>query len=429
MEENINIPDGWHLKQVVEFASKMQSGGTPKSDNLEYYNGEIPFVAIDDLSKSNKYISKTQKKITYKGLVNSSAWLVPKYSLLYSIYATLGVPRINLIEVATNQAILNILPNKKIISLEFLYYLLLEKRNTILSHSAHTTQSNLNAKVVKELEFVFPKSTIEQDKIAEILSKVDKAISETEIIIAKYSRIKTGLMQDLLTKGIDEKGNIRSEETHEFKDSPLGRIPKEWSPKILNDCINKSTTITYGIVQTYEHIEDGIPVLRTIDLKENGLNSIDNLLRTKKSISDMYKRTLLLENDIVCNVRASVGDFNIVAIDYVGCNTTRGVARICPSDGVNNNYLLWFLKSYQNEKQMELLIKGTTFIDINIADLRKIIVLLPSKTEQDLIADKLDKIQTTFHKYNIELSKLKSIKTGLMQDLLSGKKRVTHLIN
>lgn len=429
MEENNSIPVGWHLKQVVEFASKMQSGGTPKSDNLEYYNGEIPFVAIDDLSKSNKYISKTQKKITNKGLINSSAWLVPKYSLLYSIYATLGVPRINLIKVATNQAILNIIPNKKIISLEFLYYLLLEKRNTILSHSAHTTQSNLNAKVVKELEFVFPKSTIEQNKIAEILSKIDIAISQTEEIIAKYNRIKTGLMQDLLSKGIDEKGNIRSEETHKFKDSPLGRIPKEWSPKKLNDCINKSTTITYGIVQTYEHIEDGIPVLRTIDLKENGLNSIDNLLRTKKSISDMYKRTLLLENDIVCNVRASVGDFNIVSIDYVGCNTTRGVARICPSDDVNNKYLLWFLKSHRNEKQMELLIKGTTFIDINIADLRKIIILLPSKTEQDLIADKLDKIQTSFHKYNTELSKLKSIKTGLMQDLLSGKKRVTHLIN
>lgn len=269
----------------------------------------------------------------------------------------------------------------------------------------------------------------EQNKITEIISIIDKAISETEIIIAKYNRIKTGLMQDLLTKGIDEKGNIRSEETHEFKDSPLGRIPKEWSPKKLNECINKSTTITYGIVQTYEHIEDGIPVLRTIDLKENDLNSIDNLLRTKKSISDMYKRTLLLENDIVCNVRASVGDFNIVTIDYVGCNTTRGVARISPSDDVNNNYLLWFLKSYRNEKQMELLIKGTTFIDINIADLRKIIVLLPSKKEQDLIADKLDKIQTSFHKYNTELSKLKSIKTGLMQDLLSGKKRVTHLIN
>jgi type I restriction enzyme S subunit len=73
---------------------------------------------------------------------------------------------------------------------------------------------------------------------------------------------------------------------------------------------------------------------------------------------------------------------------------------------------------------MELLIKGTTFIDINIGDLRKIWVLLPSKTEQELIADKLDKIQSSFHIYQTELSKLQSLKTGLMQDLLSGKVRV-----
>ncbi|MGO4770891.1 restriction endonuclease subunit S [Flavobacterium sp. W22_SRS_FK3] len=318
---------------------------------------------------------------------------------------------------------------KNFLNRDFLYYALKGRENLIMDLRVGSGLPNIQQKAIKSFEFIYPKDKDEQSKIAEILSKVDKAISETEVVIAKYNRIKTGLMQDLLTKGIDEKGNIRSEETHEFKDSPLGRIPKEWSPKKLNECINKSTTITYGIVQTYEHIEDGIPVLRTIDLKENGLNFIDNLLRTKKSISDMYKRTLLLENDIVCNVRASVGDFNIVTIDYVGCNTTRGVARISPSDDVNNNYLLWFLKSYRNEKQMELLIKGTTFIDINIADLRKIIVLLPSKKEQDLIADKLDKIQNSFHKYNTELSKLKSIKTGLMQDLLSGKKRVTHLIN
>ena len=67
----------------------------------------------------------------------------------------------------------------------------------------------------------------EQTKIAEILSTVDQAIDQTEALIAKQQRIKTGLMQDLLTRGIDENGNLRSEETHEFKDSPLERIPVE----------------------------------------------------------------------------------------------------------------------------------------------------------------------------------------------------------
>ena len=74
--------------------------------------------------------------------------------------------------------------------------------------------------------FEFPKP--EQSKIAEVLSKVDQAIEQTVSLIAKQQRIKTGLMQDLLTRGIDKHGNLRSEETHEFKDSPLARIPVEW---------------------------------------------------------------------------------------------------------------------------------------------------------------------------------------------------------
>ena len=63
-----------------------------------------------------------------------------------------------------------------------------------------------------------------------MLSTVDRAIEQTEALTAKQQRIKTGLTQDLLTRGIDEHGNIRSEKTHKFKDSPLGRIPVEWDP-------------------------------------------------------------------------------------------------------------------------------------------------------------------------------------------------------
>ena len=62
---------------------------------------------------------------------------------------------------------------------------------------------------------------------------MDRAIEETEALIAKQQRIKTGLMQDLLTRGIDEGDNLRSEQTHKFKDSPLGRIPVEWESASL----------------------------------------------------------------------------------------------------------------------------------------------------------------------------------------------------
>ncbi len=88
---------------------------------------------------------------------------------------------------------------------------------------------------MSSVESAYPTNKSEQIKIADILLTVDHAIEQTEALIAKQQRIKTGLMQDLLTRGIDEQGNLRSEETHEFKESALGRIPVEWEVRTLGE--------------------------------------------------------------------------------------------------------------------------------------------------------------------------------------------------
>ena len=175
-------------------------------------------MAIDDMTRCSRYLEKTSKTLTSKGLRNSNAWLVPAGALLYSIYATLGVPRINKIPVATNQAILALLNDPKAIDRDYLYNWLSFIRNSVVNLSSQTTQSNLSASVVKTFLVSHPESLPEQSKIAERLSTVDQAIEQTEALIAKQQRTKTGLMQDILTRGIDKDGNIRSEDTHEFKD-------------------------------------------------------------------------------------------------------------------------------------------------------------------------------------------------------------------
>lgn len=307
------------------------------------------------------------------------------------------------------------------LDLLFLSYLLSTQAKKHVSYVGNPKLMNC---VMAEIEMSLPEYKPEQTRIAQILSTADKAIAKTEALIAKYQRIKTGLMQDLLTRGIDEHGNIRSEQTHRFKTEKGLRVPEEWEVTRLKECITPGTTITYGIVQTGPHIPDGVRVLRTLDLKEDYIDT-SNLLRTTPEISNQFKRTLLKEGDLVCNVRASVGDFNIVPKDLEGVNLTRGVARISPKKEINNRYLLWFLKSEINKRQMELLIKGTTFIDINIADLREIYVGIPkNKKEQDTIAANLDAVLKKINSTNLTLSKLHSLKTGLMQDLLSGKVKV-----
>lgn len=426
MEENqVHIPDGWHKKQVQEFALKMRSGGTPKSDNPRYYNGEIPFVAIDDLTSANKYLEKTQKHITKEGLNNSAAWVVPVNTIMYSIYATLGVPRINLIEAATNQAILNIIPDESKITLEFLYYLLLEKRSSILAHSAHTTQSNLNAKIVKELEFIFPVNPTEQTTIARILSKVDVAIAQTEQLIAKYTRIKTGLMQDLLTKGIDEHGNIRSEETHAFKDSPLGRIPKEWECDRLDrfGLFSKGSTISKSL------------------LSYNGVNCIlYGELYTKYDIYTFSTFSKVPFEVVKDKQPLHYGDILFAGsgethedigrcIAFVGNEPTYagGDVVIFRSKDYNPFFLSMLLNSFKINLQKSALGQGSSVIHIYPNHLKMLNVIFPNKLEQDKIADIILKNEQCLNDFEEQLSKLQSLKTGLMQDLLSGKVRVNCL--
>lgn len=426
MEENqIHIPEGWKLTSFGEKDLFRIIGS-----GIKHFYAEKEYYSTSSID-GNKVLFAEQL-ITYRNRpsranmqpIENSVW----FAKMKNTFKILKATKREIEEVILSTGFCGI--ESTIVDCDYLMQILssaeFNSQKNLLAEGS--TQEAVNNTKIRGIRFLLPNNKTEQTQIATILSKVDEAIAQTEQLIAKYTRIKTGLMQDLLSKGIDENGNIRSEETHEFKDSPLGRIPKEWEVKKLDDCKTKGTSITYGIVQTFEHIEDGIPVLRTIDLGANGINPVNKLLRTKPSISAKYKRTLLLENDIVCNVRASVGDFNLVSSEYVNCNTTRGVARICPSADINPSYLVWFLKSYKNDKQMELLIKGTTFIDINIGDLRKIWVLLPSTGEQNEIANKLDKIQDSFKIYDSQLSKLQSLKTGLMQDLLSGKVRVNHLI-
>lgn len=418
----------WKLSLLPSLLQLLKSGGTPSTSRNDYYGGEIPFVTIEDMTSCTKFLSATAKSLSPEGLKNSNAWLVPKNAILYSIYATLGIPRINEIPVATNQAILALIPKKNHIDEGFLYYWLEKARNTLINaNSSQTTQKNLSLTIVKTFRVYHPKALPEQAKIAEVLSTVDQAIEQTESLIAKQQRIKTGLMQDLLTRGIDEHGNLRSEETHEFKDSPLGRIPVEWEVKKLNEIVEDN--ITYGIVQAGPHVDGGVPYIRTGDMKGDQIK-LETLLRTSAIIAKSFKRSEVSEGNIVFALRATVGKVLPITSNLAGCNLTRGTAKIAPISSINTTFLLWAMRSTQVQNAIRLDQKGTTFMEITLGALRRIQLALPkNKAEQSLIADSLEKQHSFQSNLSRHLNKLMQLKTALMQDLLTGKVRVTPLLD
>jgi len=188
----------WKKVKLFEIAKKMQSGGTPLTSNKSYYKGDIPFVKVNDITKAGKYLLSTNVSINKEALNNSSAWLVPMDSLIYSMYASVGFVSINKIEVATSQAMINIIPNEKKVNLEYLYYCLLNFKKYIHKYVKTGTQRNLSTHTVKHF-YIHSPSLKEQQKIAGVLTITEQKIELLKSELIELKEQKKALMQKLLT--------------------------------------------------------------------------------------------------------------------------------------------------------------------------------------------------------------------------------------
>ena len=193
-------------------------GQSPKS---VYYNQEeqgLPFLQgcaeFRDTHPSTDIFCSQPNKIG------------PEKSILFSVRAPVGKMNIADKEYCIGRGLAAIIAED--IDQDFLYYVLQTKSHYFSALAQGSTFTAINSDQLAKLTFKAPKEKSDQKILAQILCTVDETVSTQQDLLNKQQRIKTGLMQDLLTKGIDEQGNIRSEETHEFKDSPLGRIPVEW---------------------------------------------------------------------------------------------------------------------------------------------------------------------------------------------------------
>ena len=190
---NKNTPN-FKIKDILILG---KSGGTPKSTNPSYYNGKIPFLSITDMTSQGKYIKQTEKHISYEGLNNSSAWLLPINTLILSMYASYGLVSINKIELSTSQAMFNMIL-KEDINIEYIYYYLNYLRETHFYDELVSTgtQSNLNADKVKNIPIYLPTKS-EQDMISTLFNTFDKKIKLEENDLNNLTMFKKSLLQQM----------------------------------------------------------------------------------------------------------------------------------------------------------------------------------------------------------------------------------------
>jgi len=282
----------------------------------------------------------------------------------------------------------------------------------------------------KKRKIFIPKSYDEQSLIAEILSTVDRAIEQTEAVIAKLQRIKTGLMQDLLTKGIDEQGNIRSEKTHCFKDSPLGRIPVEWEVVELDRLVNHvgSGITPRGGEAVYT--KEGILFIRSQNVTFEGLD-LSDVAHIPNEIHRMMKNSKLQPHDVLLNITgASIGRCCVFPENLGEANVNQHVCiiRLKKTSPYDSLYLNYLLESFIGQNQIERLNAGGNREGLNYKQIKSFLIPWPKKSEREKISLILQQSSNQIRVEKKKLLKLKRLKTALMQDLLTGRVRVTELL-
>ncbi|MGB1205556.1 MAG: restriction endonuclease subunit S [Chitinophagales bacterium] len=417
------------MKKAIKSFAKVRRGASPRPiSDSKYFGGEVGWIRISDVTKSNKFLNKTVQYLSALGETKSVR--VDKGDLIMSICGTIGRPIIINIPACIHDGFVQFYDIKNTDN-EFLYYSLQFAENDLKNHGQSGTQVNLNTTIVGNYKIFYPNKRT-QTQIAKILSTIDTAIEQTKALIAKHERIKTGLMQDLLTKGIDEAGNIRSEQTHEFKDSPLGRIPKEWEVKKLKRICN---VLVSNVDKKSIASQDKIRLCNYMDVYSNEyIYEKTDYMEATASKNQIKNFRLRKEDVIITKDSETPNDIAVPAVsmfDFKDLICGYHLAILRPNTKkIKGVFLMNQLLLKSVNKHFSKLANGSTRFGLTLGVIYTAPIPFPKNLEEQInIINIVKNKDNAIRALKAELSKLLGLKRGMMSDLLTGKVSVVSLLS
>jgi len=381
----------------------------------------LPIIRIEQLKDDNAELDHYDKSVPEYNLIHNG-------DLIFSWSASLFLRIWDRGDAILNQHLFKVIPYPDV-DKQYLKYCI-EYNLPKLSNSSHgSTMKHITRKELKRFHVSLPSEKKEQTKIAEILATIDRAIAQTEALIAKHQRIKTGLMQDLLTRGIDEHGQLRDPSTHRFKSTPLGMIPEEWEVSNIGKISHRVTSGSRWWARYYS--DTGAIFIRIGNLTREHVNlRLQNIQHVQPPDSSEAKRTVLETGDLLISVTADLGIIGIVPSDLGEAYINQHIALVkLDKEKINPYFIGNLLSSFQAQKYFSLLNDSGAKAGLNLKTISAFPVVFPSdKKEQDRIAEIIQKTDGIIETQKSERKKFLGLKAGLMRDLLSGRVSVKVLM-
>ncbi|WP_417812322.1 restriction endonuclease subunit S [Thalassospira alkalitolerans] len=287
-----------------------------------------------------------------------------------------------------------------------------------------------------ELKVELP-SPDHQSKIAEILDTLDAAIRGTEAVVAKLKAMKQGLLHDLLTRGIDANGDLRpphTEAPHLYKETPLGWLPKEWDVREIQsllapvDPAMRSGPFGSALLKE-ELVSEGIPFLGIDNVFVERFDRNYKRFVTQEKFLQL-RRYAVRPDDLMITIMGTVGRCCLVPEDVGEALSSKHTWTISLDQSKYSPYLAmlqvnysdWVLRHFSKDQQ------GGTMSAIRSETIRSTMLPVPPRGEQDGIEAILAELSTRLREEQTMLDKLRLEKSGLMDDLLTGRTPVTALL-
>jgi type I restriction enzyme S subunit len=288
-----------------------------------------------------------------------------------------------------------------------------------------TTMKHVTRRDLLPFQVSVPTTPAEQRAIAHVLDTVDAVIEKTERLIAHLDQARQGLLHDLLTRGIDENGQLRDPATHpeQFHETELGLLPREWTVAPVADLVEVRRGASPRPIDDPRWFADGGPGwVRIQDVTASG----DYLRHTRQSLSEAgaQRSVEVGPGDLIMSIAATVGRVVIVDMD---ARIHDGFVRLRPrSDYVHGPFLMWRLR--QSLRSFTSMGQTGTQMNINAEIVRHVVMPVPSLAEQERIALAIEAASVRIQREFVSLAAGRRLKAGLMDDLLTGNVRVPEAV-
>jgi len=417
--------DNWKSFKIKNFG-EIITGSTPSTKIKEYWDGDFPFYSPADFN-DQVYCEDTERTITEKGL--KTGRVLPVNSVLVTCIGSIGKIAISSKVGISNQQI-NAIVVCDTFDFEYIYYLLSQNKNRFIQSAPMTTIQIINKSEFGNFEFNLPPLP-QQRKIAKILSTCDTVIAKTEEAIAKYQAIKQGMMHDLFTRGIDlSTGKLRpkyQDAPELYKESELGMIPKDWEVKRLEECVEIKVSNVDKKIHPNKKL---VRLCNYMDSYNNDFITNDLDFMTGSADLNEISRFSLYPQDVIITKDSETPDdiavpsVVIEELENVVCGYHLAILKPI-HEVVNGEFLMYNLKVPSVQKYFFRIASGSTRYGLTIGGIQNAKFSIPKGEEQLEIKNKLRTLDSKIEAEKETLSKYHQIKSGLMQDLLSGKVEVS----